>query len=304
MTPSEERFAQVGAIELCWQGFGDEANAPLLMVMGLGSQMLLWPEGFCELLAERGFWVIRFDNRDAGRSTVLADAGTPSISEALAGDVSNAPYTLSDMAGDAAGLLDALELEHAHVCGGSLGGMIAQTLAIEHPERVLSLASVMSTTGDRDVGGPNAAGMEALTTVAPPDREGYIEATVNARAMIGSPGFPRDEDYARDLAARCWERGYHPEGTQRQVVAIIASGDRTGRLRGLAVPTVVIHGDSDPLINVSGGHATAGAVADSRLVVVPGMGHDLPPGAWPTVVDAITANAVRAGFPTADPAGG
>ena len=297
MTTTEESFVRVGEIELCWQRFGDEKAPALLLIMGLGSQMILWPEGFCEALADRGFGVIRFDNRDAGRSTVIADGGRPSIRTALAGDVTAAPYTLSDMAADAIGLLDGLEIEHAHVAGASLGGMVAQTLAIEHPQRVLSMASLMSTTGDPEAGKPTEAGMQALTTAPPADHEGYVEAIVRARGLIASPGFPHDEQYARELAARTFERGYHPDGTLRQVVAIAASGDRTPRLRELTVPTVVIHGEDDALIGVSGGCATAGAIADARLVLVPGMGHDLPSEVWDRVADAIAENATRAGFP-------
>jgi pimeloyl-ACP methyl ester carboxylesterase len=299
MTPTEESLVQVGDIELCWQRFGDEEAPALLMIMGLGSQMILWPDGFCEALADRGFGVIRFDNRDAGRSTIVADGGTPSISAALAGDLAAAPYSLSDMAADSVGLLDALGLEHAHVVGASLGGMVAQTLAIEYPHRVLSLASIMSTTGDPEVGKPTVAGMQALTTTPPPDREGYLEAIVRARGLIASPGFPRDEEYARDVAERTFDRGYHPDGTLRQIVAIIASGNRTPRLRELTLPTVVIHGEDDPLIGVSGGRATAGAIADARLVLIPGMGHDLPTQVWDRIADAIAENATRAGFPDA-----
>ena len=304
MTPTEERFAPIGEVELCWQQFGEDSNPALVMIMGLGAQMVLWPDGLCELLAGRGFRVIRFDNRDSGRSTVFDGARTPSVSAALRGEVGEVPYTLSDMAADTVGLLDHLGLEHVHLAGSSLGGMVAQTVAIEHPERVLSLASIMSTTGDPDVGKPTAEGLEALTTTPPADREGYIESTVWARGLIGSPGFPRDVEWARENAALSFDRGYHPDGTLRQAVAIIASGDRTPRLRGLRVPTVVIHGDEDPLIGISGGRSTAGAIEDSRLVVIEGLGHDLPAGAWEPVADAITANATRTGFPAAlTPAG-
>jgi pimeloyl-ACP methyl ester carboxylesterase len=300
VTASEERFARVGEIELCWQSFGDEGHPPLLLIMGLGFQMIHWPDGLCELLADRGFRVIRFDNRDSGRSTILNGAGAPAIGDALRGDLDGVPYTLSDMAADAIGLLDELEIDQAHVAGASLGGMVAQTVAIEHPLRVLSLASISSTTGDRDVGKPNAEGMKALTTVAPSDREGYLESVLAAGALIASPGFPDDEERRRDVAARSFDRGYHPDGTQRQTVAIIASGDRTSRLQKLTVPTVVIHGDADPLIGVSGGQATAGAVADSRLLIIPGMGHDLPEGAWQVIADAIAANAASAAFPESE----
>lgn len=294
MSPTDESFARVGDIQLCWQRFGAEDAPPMLLIMGLGAQMILWPDGLCEELAGRGFGVIRFDNRDCGRSTVLDGVRAPSISDALAGDVADAPYTLSDMAADTAGLLDALGIERAHVVGSSLGGMVAQTLAIERPGRVLSLASIMSTTGDPEVGKPTDAGMEALTNTPPPDREGYIESTDRARAMIGSPGFPRDEEFARDVAARSFDRGYHGEGTLRQVIAIIASGDRTERLRELDVPTVVIHGTEDALIGFSGGQATAAAIPGSRFVEIPGMGHDIPQGTWETIADAVVANTERA----------
>ena len=293
MSPTEEGFARAGDLELCWQRFGDPEAPPMLLIMGIGSQMLLWPDGFCEVLAARGFAVIRFDNRDCGRSTTFDGAAGPSISQALAGHTDGAVYTLSDMAADATGLLDALGIDRAHVVGASLGGMVAQMVAIEHPARVCSLASIMSTTGDPAVGRPTPTGLEALTTRPPADRAGYIETTVRLRGMIGSPGFPPDDDYARDLAARCFDRGFHPEGTLRQAVAMVATGDRTERLRALDVPTVVIHGEEDNLIDVSGGRATAAAVPGARLVVIPGMGHDLPKGVWGTIADALVSNTER-----------
>ena len=290
---SEERFAQVGELEICWQQFGDDADPPLLMIMGLGAQMILWPDELCEMIAAQGFRVIRFDNRDSGRSTVLADAPTGTIPRALAGEIEPGSYSLSEMAGDAAGLLDALGIEAAHVVGSSLGGMVAQTLAIEHPDRVLSLASIMSTTGDRAVGHASPAGIEALTSVPPPERNGFVESLVAARRKIGSPGFPFDEDRARKTAELGFGRGFHPKGTVRQTIAIILSGDRTRHLREIGVPTVVIHGEDDPLIGVSGGRATAEAIPGSKLVVIEGMGHDLPAGVWERVSDAIVENARR-----------
>lgn len=295
MTPgvavSQEQFARVGGLELCWQQFGEDSDPPLLMIMGLGAQMILWPDELCELIAAKGFRVIRFDNRDAGRSTILHDSPSASIPQALKGDVPPGAYLLSDMAGDAAGLLGALEIESAHVVGASLGGMIAQTLAIEHPERVLSLASIMSTTGDPEVGRPTPAGLQGLTTVPPRDRAGYVEAIIGARRLIGSPGFAFDEERSRRIAGLGWDRGYNPKGTVRQTLAIIASGDRTPRLARIGVPTVVIHGEQDPLIDASGGRATAAAVPGSTLVLIPGMGHDFPAGAWEQVADAIVENA-------------
>ena len=291
---SEERFARVGEIELCWQQFGEDGDPPLLMIMGLGAQMILWPDELCEMLAAEGFRVIRFDNRDAGRSTILAEAPTGTVPRALAGEIEPGSYLLSDMAADAAGLLDALGIEAAHVVGSSLGGMIAQTLAFEHPGRVLSLASIMSTTGDPAVGHASQAGIEALTTVPPQDRAGYVETLVGARRKIGSPGFPFDEERTRRIAALGFDRGIHPKGTVRQTIAIIGSGDRSERLAEIDVPTVVIHGEDDPLIGVSGGRATAAAIPGSRLVVIPGMGHDLPAGVWDEVAREIAENARRA----------
>jgi pimeloyl-ACP methyl ester carboxylesterase len=285
----------VGDIEICWQEFGDPADPPMLMIMGLGAQMILWPDELCGLLAARGFRVVRFDNRDAGRSTVLAEVPMATVPRALAGEIPAGAYSLSDMAGDAAGLLDALGIEAAHVIGSSLGGMIAQTLALEHPQRVLSLASIMSTTGDRAVGEASPAGIEALTAVPPPDRDGFVMALVEARRKIGSPGFPFDAGRANRIAALGFDRGHHPKGTIRQAIAIIKSGDRTERLAEIRVPTVVIHGEDDPLIGVSGGRATAAAIPGATLVVIPGMGHDFPAGVWEQVANEIAENARRAG---------
>lgn len=295
-TASDEHLARVsGEVELCWQDFGDPDGPPMLMIMGLGAQMILWPDELCELLGDKGFRVIRFDNRDAGRSTWLEDYPTPPVPEVLRDGAPPGAYTLSDMAGDAGGLLDALEIEAAHVVGASLGGMIAQTLAIERPHRVVSLASIMSTTGESGVGMPSEAGLRGLTTVPPRERDGYIDAIVGARKLIGSPGFPFDEERARRIAALGWDRGYNPKGTVRQTIAIISGQSRAEALRELDMPTVVIHGTDDPLIDVSGGQATASAIPGARLLLIEGMGHDFPAGVWRHTADAIAANAVRAG---------
>ena len=294
LTWSEERFADAGrGIELCYQTLGDERAEPALLIAGIGSQMVNWPEGFCEALARRGFHVIRFDNRDCGRSTWLGDAGVPSVQKAWAGELEDAPYLLSDMAGDAVGLLDALGHAAAHVVGISLGGFVAQTLAIEHPDRVRSLASVMSSTGSAQVGQPTPAALEALMTRAPDDASGYAEAIVAARRVIGSTGYEMDEALVRTLALRAHERGINPEGTQRQLVASICSGSRTHRLSEISAPTVVLHGAADPLIDVSGGRATAEAIPDAELVVLEGWGHDLPAALWGRLAEAIAANAAR-----------
>jgi pimeloyl-ACP methyl ester carboxylesterase len=290
---SEERVVQVGEIELAYQAVGDPHDPAMLMIMGLGAQMIYWPDGLCELLASRGFHLIRFDNRDSGHSTKLSDAGAPSLMRMLAGERDGVAYTLTEMASDAAGLLDHLEIPRAHLVGASLGGMVAQTLAVEHPERVLSLASIMSTTGAEGVGQPHDEIVPLLLTPMPAERNGYVSSFLAGRAAIGSRGLGSDEAATRRLAERAYERGYFPDGTARQLAAIIASGDRTPALGRLQVPTVVIHGERDPLIDVSGGRATAGAIPGAELLVIPDLGHDLPWDTWEPIVDAIVANAAR-----------
>ena len=294
MTTVEERFAGVGDVQLAYETFGDPADPPVLMVMGLGAQMIFWPEELCQMLADRGYFVIRFDNRDVGRSTKLDGHAPPPLIKLLSGELTGAPYLLGDMATDAVGLLDHLGIERAHVVGASMGGMIAQQIAIDHPERVLSLASIMSTTGDRAVGRPTPAAVQALMTAPPRDLEGYVEGFVAARRVLGSPGFGLDEQRTRRLAERCFGRGYFPDGTARQFAAILASPDRTRELRGVAAPTVVIHGSDDPLIDVSGGRATAAAVPGAELVLIEGMGHDLPEGTWAPIAEALARNFDRA----------
>jgi pimeloyl-ACP methyl ester carboxylesterase len=279
--------ARVGAIEIAYETFGAPGDPPLLLIMGLGTQMLGWPDDFCRLLAAHGLYVIRFDNRDIGLSTHLHDAPAPDVMAAVAGDTRSASYTLTDMAADAAGLLDALALTSAHVAGASLGGMVAQTLAIEHPRRVRSLTSIMSTTGDRRVGAPTQAGAAAL--MAPParDRDSAIERALSSARAIGSPGFPLDEEAVRDRASRSFDRAFDPPGVARQLVAVLASPDRTPQLQRLTVPTLVIHGAEDALIDVSGGRATAAAIPGAELVIIEGMGHDLPRAVWPQLAGHI-----------------
>jgi pimeloyl-ACP methyl ester carboxylesterase len=278
--------AHVNGIELEWDDFGEADAPPLLLIMGLGAQMIAWDDDFCRLLAARRFRVIRFDNRDAGRSTRF-DGHAPRVLQALSGDVSSAAYTLEDMADDAAGVLDALGIDAADVVGASMGGMIAQTLAIRHPEKVRTLTSIMSTTGAPDVGQPTPAMLGVLLNRPPVDRASAIEWSVATSRVLSSPGFPFDEDRARTRAGRSYDRGFNPAGVGRQLVAILASGDRTPALRALRVPTLVIHGDRDPLVSVSGGEATAAAIPGARLMIVPGMGHDLPRQLWETIVSAV-----------------
>ena len=293
-TASEELTVSVGAVKLCYQTFGSPDAEPLLLVMGLSSQMLIWDDEFCEQLAGRGFWVTRFDNRDVGRSTILRDAPVPKQWQLVVRDPRAAAYSLDEMAADAAGLLDHLGIGAAHVVGVSMGGMIAQLMAIDHPERVRSLVSIMSTTGNRRVGRTHPR--IALRFLRRPrrDRDGYIDDHVETYRQIGSQGFDFEEEHKRARAARCFERGIHPAGGARQLAAVVTAADRTGRLGTVRAPTTVIHGDADPLVNVSGGRATAAAIPEARLLILPGMGHDLPRELWPQIVEAIAANAANA----------
>ena len=285
--------ADIGPVELAYETIGDQSGEPLLLVMGLGMQLIHWDRELCELFAERGFRVIRFDNRDAGLSTKI-DAPVPNVMRLMAGLPARVPYLLGDMASDAFGLLDHLGIERAHVVGTSMGGMIAQTMAIERPERVLSLGSMLSTTGDRRVGTPKLRVWSILTRRAPSDRTEYIRYFERVFKLIGSPAYPGDAERVRELAGATYDRCHHPAGTARQLAAILASGSRTAGLRRLDVPAVVIHGRSDPLVPVRGGIATAKAIPGAELVTIRGMGHDMPRELWPTFVDAIARNADRA----------
>jgi pimeloyl-ACP methyl ester carboxylesterase len=292
-----EAFCTVnGDVELCYETFGDPSDPAVVLVMGLATQMVGWHEDFCEAFAERGYHVIRFDNRDIGRSQKMTGP-VPTIRQLVLRDKRAARYTLEDMALDGFALLDHLGIERAHVVGVSMGGMIAQTMAARHPERVLSLVSWMSNTGARWSGQPWPTLYPAMLRKPPRDRGGYIQHGIDLFHKIGSPGFPRDDEQLREIAARSYDRGLNPAGSTRQLAAIIASGDRTPLLRTITVPTVVIHGTKDRLVPVSGGRATAKAIPGARLVLIVGMGHDLPRGAWTRMLDAIEENAARAGEP-------
>jgi pimeloyl-ACP methyl ester carboxylesterase len=280
-------------IQLEYEVFGDAGAPTLVLIMGFAAQMIVWHVNFCRQLAGRGFRVVRFDNRDVGLSTKLS--GSPDFMRAMAGDRTAAAYSLEDMADDVSGLIGALGVPAAHVVGASMGGFIAQETAIRHPERVLSLASIMSSTGDRTVGVPRPEAFAALLVPPPPDREGAIERAVSLWRIIGSPGFPFDEAAIRARSAAVWDRDHDPTGIARQAAALFTQRDRTVDLGKLKVPTLVIHGIDDPLVTLSGGEATARAIPGARLVTIPGMGHDLPEPAWPTILDAIVDNARRAG---------
>jgi pimeloyl-ACP methyl ester carboxylesterase len=287
-----ESFCRVGDVELCYETFGDASDPAMLLIMGLGTQMLGWADDFCAQFAGRGFHVIRFDNRDIGRSTLMKGVRPPTLGQILRRDGRAAGYLLADMAGDAVGLLDHLGIDRAHVVGASMGGMIAQTIAARHPERVLSLVSIMSNTGGRFRGQPALRTYPVFLRRSPADREGFIEHIVRLFRVIGSPGF--DEDELRQMLGRSHDRGYDPAGPGRQLAALLASGDRRAELRTITAPTLVIHGTADRLVAPSGGRATARAIPGARLLMIDGMGHDLPRRVWPQVLDAITDNAARA----------
>ncbi|NUS63464.1 MAG: alpha/beta fold hydrolase [Saccharothrix sp.] len=278
-TSAAERIVRANGIELCYETFGDARRPVLLLIMGLGFQLVHWPDAFCRQLAGRGFHVVRFDNRDAGRSTHLPGAD----------------YALDDMAADAVGLLDVLGADRAHVVGASMGGMIAQVMAARHPSRVLSLASLMSTTGRRGRGRTSPRLIRHLFSRAARTEQQAVERRVRLFDTVGSPGFEQDVEEIRRATALSFHRDpHHREGRRRQYRAVRAAGDRTDRLALITAPTVVIHGTADRMCHHSGGEATAAAINGAQLLLIPGMGHDLPPGAWPTIIDAIAGNAGRA----------
>ena len=278
-----ESFCRVdGGIEICFETFGATADPAVLLVMGLGTQMLGWHEDFCTDLAERGFCVIRYDNRDIGRSTILSDAPVPSLGQILRRDKRAASYTLAEMAADGVGLLDHLGIERAHLVGVSMGGMIAQTIAARRPERVLTLTSIMSSTGSRWRGQPALRTYRQFLRPVSTDRATYIAQTAALFDIIGSPGFEREDESLRELLGAMYDRGHDPGSVTRQLAAILASGDRTAELRRITAPTLVIHGTADKLVAPSGGRATARAIPGARLLKIEGMGHDLPRGRGPS----------------------
>lgn len=291
-SPAGEQLTQVGRMMLCYEEFGDPANETVLLVMGLGMQMLGWDEEFCEQLAGRGFHVVRFDNRDVGLSS--KGSGRVNVRAGLLGFTGSATYDLDDMAADSAGLLDALGVDSAHVVGVSMGGMIGQQLAARFPARVRSLCSIMASTGRRRPA--TTPRPEALMTLLRPPastREEFIAGTVRIFETIGSPRFPPDPERIRERAARSYDRCFYPIGTARQLMAVLASGNRTRHLRSIDVPTVVIHGREDKLVPPQAGRDVAGAISGARLELIEGMGHDLPMPLWPRFQSLIEENAGR-----------
>jgi pimeloyl-ACP methyl ester carboxylesterase len=291
----------VGAngIDLYYELRGDEDGVPLLLVNGLGSQLSSWDADLLDVFVDRGFRVVTFDNRDVGLSTWIdtPDLDVPtSIATAMGGGEVAAPYRLTDMAADAVGLLDALDIPKAHVVGVSMGGMIAQTIAIEHPDRVLSLTSIMSMPGDPDVGRPSPEAAAALLRPAATSRDEAIDSYVETWRVIGSPE-ALDEELLRRKGAAAYDRAFNPVGTARQLLGILASGSRAEGLKALAIPTLVIHGDIDPLVDVSGGRRTAELVPGANFIEIEGMAHDLPPNSRAHIVDEITRHAASVSAP-------
>ncbi len=281
-------------LELEYETFGDPAHDPMVLVMGFAQQLIDWDPRFCQRLAMRGFYVVRFDNRDVGLSSKLESAPRPKVGAILAGDLSTVAYSIDDMADDTAGLITALGFRTAHVVGVSMGGMIAQSLSIRYLNLVKSLASIMSTTGDPRVGQASPEIIPIVMKAPPADRQANIEQAVLVWRTLASPGFPFDEAGIRARSALAYDRCYYPLGNARQAAAILSQRDRTEPLRAMRAPAVVIHGKADRLIHYSGGEATARAIADAKLVLVEGMGHDLAEGVWPLLIDEITQNAERA----------
>ena len=294
------RYAELpSGVTIAYDTFGDPGDPTLLLVMGLGMQMLGWDEDFCEQLVDRGFHVVRYDNRDVGLSTKIDGGGRPNIVAGALGVGREAPYLVSDMAADAVGLLDHLEVDAAHVVGASMGGMIAQTIAAQHPDRVLSLCSIMSSPGGRRVATmPRMSVIGTLLARPPKEREAYAEHVAKLFERIGSPGFDHDPERLRRRALLGYDRCFHPVGAARQLMAIVASGDRTDELRTITAPTLAIHGKADKLLPAAGGEAVAAAIPAARLELIEGMGHDLPEQLWPRIVALIAENAE----PTQSPA--
>jgi pimeloyl-ACP methyl ester carboxylesterase len=288
--------AAANGIELAYESFGRASDRPLLMITGLGAQMLQWDEPFCEALAARGHYAIRFDNRDVGLSTNFDAAGLPDLAALMkpGADRSGVAYTLDDMADDAAGLMTALGLESAHVFGASMGGMIAQTLAYRHAPRVRSLISLYSNTGNPALPPARPEAMAVLMAPRPSDRAGAIEAVVNAARVTSGPAYPIDADQMRAKASRMFDRASTPNASARHLAAVTAHGNRAQRLASITAPTLVIHGTADPLVSVEGGRDTAKCIAGAELVEIEGLGHGIPPALWARFADLIAAHTQKA----------
>ena len=290
---------RANGIQIEYDTIGDPSAPPLLLIMGLGGQLIHWDEGFCRQLAAKGLFIIRYDHRDTGLSTKSETAESAEMGDSLnaflQGQSIEPPYSLNDMADDAAGLLEALKIKKAHVCGASMGGMIAQIMAIRHPQRLLSLISIYSTTGNPDLPQPEPKAMEALMTPQPTGRRDYIEFNVRTHRVMAGSGYPFEEEFIRNISAESYDRAHYPAGVNRQILAVMAQENRKLALATVTVPTLVIHGTADPLVPAAHGRDTADAVPGAQLLLVEGMGHDLPrnSGPWPQVIQAIAEHAKR-----------
>ncbi|MFA5179948.1 MAG: alpha/beta hydrolase [Syntrophales bacterium] len=281
-------------IQIEYDTFGDDSSPALLLIIGAGGQMIYWELEFCESLAKRGLFVIRFDNRDAGLSTKFDEAGIPDMMAAMEGKPVDAAYSLDDMAADAVGLLDALGIQKAHICGSSMGGEIAQIISYRYPERVLSLTSIMSSTGNPELPQMKPEVLAAVFKPVPAEREAYIEHNANLWRMLWSPGFPFDEKRLRRVLAEGYDRSYYPPGMIRQSLAVLKNGYRKLLIASIEAPTLIIHGDEDPLMSVEGGKEMAQLISGAKLLIINGMGHDMPKEAWPKIIDAIDNHTMEA----------
>ena len=275
-------------IEIEYDTFGERTSPALLLIMGGGSQMIHWEAYFCRLLAEQGLFVIRFDNRDVGLSTKFEEAGIPDTVAAMNGAPFTPPYSLEDMADDATGLLDALGIDKAHICGASVGGMIAQVVAYRYPERVLTLTSIMSSTGNPELPQIKPDILAEVYKPVPNERSACVDHQVAMWRKLWSPGFPFEEERVRTLMAQSFDRSYYPQGLARQGAAVIAHGYPKAAIASITAPTLVIHGDKDPFMSVEGGQETAALISDSKLLIIKGMGHDMPTPVWPRIINAIS----------------
>lgn len=290
---------KANGIDIEVETFGDKANPAIIFVMGFGAQLINWPVELMEGLARRGFFVIRFDNRDVGLSQKFPELGQPDAGEIMAkiraGETPEVPYTLTDMAADAVGVLDALGIDKAHIVGGSMGGMIVQLAAAEFPERFKSMTSIFSTTGNPELPQATEEAMTALLSrPESEDRETVVRHSMKVRQIIGSPGYPTPEEEARRKAEESYDRAYYPEGTTRQYAAILADGDRRERLKKITCPVLVLHGTDDPLVRVEGGRDTAANIPGARLVEIEGWGHDMPTALMPRIEEEIAAHCLAA----------
>ena len=292
--------AKANNISIAYETFGNPSSPPILLIIGLGAQLIYWDEVFCRRLSEAGLYVILFDNRDAGLSTKINEAGIPDMNDIIgrlmSGNKVTPPYTIEDMAADAVGLLDALKIEKTHVCGMSMGGMIAQSMAIHYPRRVLSLISIYSTAGNPHLPPPKPEVMQLLLTPPPQEREAFVRFNLDLFRALTGPRFGLDTQWVRDLIGREYDRDFCPQGAARQLVAILTQSDRRAALKGVMAPTMVIHGDADPLVPLEAGKETAEAVPGAELIIMEGMGHDLPHGeAWTRIAEHIIAHTKKAG---------